>query len=524
MNDVPITPSAPLAAQQHYTRYVTDTLSKLKYLQLWIEDPDAALAYDTGIYEKIEKELVIEAARNYRRLKVAGTKSLVQIHASEGDPRSKMLIPVFKRLLSKLKRFDTARNNLADAFFVGMTVAQISGDWFEAVMPGDTKPRRWWFPIELKDVDKRRMRIEFDPETRRERWTIFDFRRNLWVQLTEKNDWHYLFHRYDTKERSLGYGVGLAQRLVYYWTVKTIAFTTFVQGAERWGYGWVVAEMSSMLGGAGATNLDTYLAKVNTIIEAIEKQREKHVFVHDRDNLSLKVMEPAGSGSEMLLKILDYCDTQFRILLLGSVLPTGGGGDTGSNARAEVEDSSSEALYSYDRAILSESMNHLMAVIRRCNLSNLAAMGAGNIENPVFILQNHKAGNPLERAQIAQLAINMGLELSKRELYEQLEFTPPDPQRPDDVLKPPAPPMMGGNPPDLAADGSGGDPNAAQPPAEAPEPPPPVPGYEEDFPSTPVLPNTQSFSAVLARIAQESNLARMRQSDLVGAESGTNGT
>lgn len=452
------------AAFQVRNQYITDILTRLRYLSLWVDDPDQAMTLDPWVYEKIEREVTIEAARNFRRHKVAGSGKSIHIEADPADPRSGALVGPFQALLARLERFDTARSNLADAFFKGLTVGLLEGDWYEAVLPGDSMPRMWWFPLSLRDVDKRRVRQEYAPGTHQERWTIFDFERNEWQVIRPETAWHYVWHRYDTTERSLNYGVGIAQRLVYYWTVKTVLWETSVRGAERWGFGWVVAKLSGLLGGASTTNIETYGAKVNALITQLEKQREKHVFVHDKEAVELEVLEPTGTGHEMLERLMRYCDEQIRIMILGAVLPTGGGSDVGSNARAETEADSTEALLEYDRSILAETLTRgLLGAIRRCNAANLAAMGYGpDVAMPRFAIRHDRAPNFKERAEVVQILRASGVPLRASEVYEQTGFTAPDPSNPADTLAPPAPvpavPVTGGQ-----VDPSGYDPFAPAP-------------------------------------------------------------
>lgn len=451
---------APSASTQWRDRYVVDVVARLKYLQLWIDDPDYALQVDPDVYNKIEREIAIEGPRIFRRHKVAGTEKSVHVEPDPSDPRSAALVPYFNALLAKLERFDTARYNLADSFFKGLTVGLISGDWFETRLPCDTKTRRWWFPLEIRDVDKQRLRQEFDPTTKIERWIIFDFRRNEYVQITPESSWHYIFHRYDTTERSLNYGAGVAARLVFYWTVKTIAFETFVRGAERWGYGWVTAKLKNLVGGATSGDLSTYRAKVNELIDSLTKQRENHIFVHDMDHVELDLQEPSGTGGEILEKIVRYCDEQIRMFMLGALLPTGGGADVGSNARADTESDSQEVLLGYDQSILAQTLTRsLFGAVRRCNDGNFRDLGFGPIHNPRFGLRSEKAPDFKAGTERVTAMLDRGVPLKRSEAYEISGFTEPDLNDPKDVLRGPA-----AAPSPIAAPPTGG-PFAPRPPA-----------------------------------------------------------
>lgn len=438
----------PLPANyQVRNQYLTDTLSRLRYLSLWIDDPDQALELDPFVYEKIEREIVIEKARNFRRHSVAGSRKACHVEADPSDPRSALLVPVFEALLGRIERFDTARNNLADAFFKGMTVGLLEGDWIRWRLPGDTEERLWWFPLQIRDIDKRRVRVEYDKD-HKERWTIFSFERNQWEMIKAEDAWHYLWHRYDTTERSLNHGTGLCQRLVYYWTIKTVAFETFTRGAERWGYGWVVASLKNLIGGSTAPDLKTYTAAANELVSALEKQREKHIFVKDMDHVDVEVFGPQGTGHEMLRDILDYCDQQITGLILAATMPTGSGGkDSGSGwDKAEVEQDSTAALLEYDRSILAETLRGLLLAVHRCNEGNLAAMGLEGIATPRFSINEERAPDHKGNADVVAVLLNAGVPLKKSEVYEKTGFTAPDPGDEEDTIAPAAPQAAPGLP------------------------------------------------------------------------------
>jgi len=446
--------------------YLTDLITRLRGLRTWLEDPDHALELDPEFYKKVEKEVVIESARIYRRHKVAGTRRSWFLEPE--NKRSQVLIPLFESFLNRISRFDSVRYNLADAFFKGMTVGLIEGDWFTCRLGNDMVARRWWIPVQVRDIDKQRLSIEFD-EGGNPSWTIFDFRRYNHVQITPQNLWHYIFHRYDTRESSLGYGSGLGARIVYYWTVKTIIWEIFVQGGSRWGYGWVIAKLSNLLAGSTSEDLETYAAKVDTVITQLEKQREEHIFVSDKD-VEIEVGSPSGEGGSIIIKILDYCDRAIVAIVSGGWFPSfsdSGSDRTGSGGynSTEVRSEASEAVFSYDRSILSECITDgLIKCIHRCNYPTLSQMGYGSMDPPRFILQDIRAPNHVQRAEILKFAYAIGLPVAKVDAYEQLGI--PEPDQDDEILvnpnfNPSGSPGLGGN--GSGAKWSGEDPNPGHP-------------------------------------------------------------
>lgn len=460
MSAVPSNGAArPPAQQQALNEYVYTILSRLRYLQTWLEDPDHALELDPQFYEKVSREITIEAARIYRRQRVAGTSATVHLEA--GDPDSKALVPIFEKLLSYLQRYDTARFNLADAFFQGWTVAKIEGEFANLIVPGDMVERRWWVPTQLRDIGKGSVRREFvyEPDLQ-ERWTIFDFYTHRWVVLGPEDVYRYIVHQYDTQHRHVSYAGGLAARLVYYWTVKTIAFETWVRGADRWGFGWVVAKISNLLGGSTTDNLETYRKKVDVVIESLEKQRERHIYVHDKDRLELEVVHPPEHAGKTLLAMIEYCDRQTTILQLGSYLPTGQGSTEhssgGSLARSKTEQESREALFTYDRSALAETLSQgLHGSIWYYNYANFVDLGLDTLRYPRAVLKDEEKPDTQDSVMSAQAILGYGLPLKKSEVYRRLGgWTPPDAD--DDMLAPPMQAQGAQDLPGAAAPGMGG--------------------------------------------------------------------
>lgn len=422
-----------LALYQHLNTFTSRMLMALKRLQTWLDDPDQALKVDSEFYEKVQRELVISSALSYRQHLVAGTSRGVSLHP--GDEESSFLVPIYQRALDHVARFSSARFNLARAFFAGTAVAVIHGTWARLLMPGDWTVRRWWVPTHLEDVDKGRLRVEFGDD-RTQRWTLFDVYREAWVVLDETNQHMVIWHQYDTADRHLGFGGGLAAQLVYYWTVKTLLLEALSSGASRIGFGWIHARIKNLLGAASATDLTTYSTLVDQVIAQVEKQRSHNVFVSDMDAVELDAFAPPGANnarSNIVMESLNYVDRVLTTRILGSVLPTGGGDQAqGSMARAQVEKQSEGSLIAYDRETLAESLGALCRCFRVCNERNLRAMGVWDMTDPEFHLGIEKpdpqvAGASLDRVAKYQIPVR------KTDVYEALEgFSQPDAN--DDVM------------------------------------------------------------------------------------------
>ena len=119
-------------------------------------DPDAALRQDINIYEKMLKDTVIAHAIMQRKHRTSGRKWL--FNAATDSEQDNLVKESFVILFKRIRRFQMARRNSQAAIIRGRTFGRIFGKRVLFQMPGDTKPRKWWFPTRIQDVDKRRFK------------------------------------------------------------------------------------------------------------------------------------------------------------------------------------------------------------------------------------------------------------------------------------------------------------------------------------------------------------------------------
>jgi hypothetical protein len=327
-----------------------------------------------------------------------------------------------------LRRFATARFDLAEAIFTGSSFARITGNlhWLTIF---DGVPRQLWLPEELIDVDRRRFDKVFITErspstgepTVYAQWRMFDYLKNEWANW-EHRDW-YVKNIYNDHEETLGYGSGLIDSMYFYWRAKEILWKAGLQGAERWALGFMVAKVDNARSAStGKTNQQV----VSSFMNELEKQRSQHYFVMDKID-ELEVLPGPGQGSEIVERMISYCDMQLRLLVLGSNLPTQATGG-GSYNLAEIQQGTTDTLIKYDRSLLAEALtNDLLTLVWNVNRPALVSMGLSTAEMPKMSILDEKRSDPKMMAEVTKIILDSGIPLKADEVYELLGRTQPGP-------------------------------------------------------------------------------------------------
>lgn len=414
-------------------------------------DQSIALARDPNIYEKLRLDATVAHLIQVRKHMVAGSRW--QLEPASNADVDKKGAEVMERILDiGVKRFATARFDLTEAIFTGSAFARITGKQrFLTIFDGI--PRQFWLPEELIDVDRRRFDkiyiTEKDPVTGepavRVQWRMFDYLKNDWVNW-DHPEW-YVKNVYNDYEETLGYGAGLIDSMYFYWRAKEILWKAGLQGAERWALGFMVAKVDNARdASSGKTNQQI----VNSFMNELEKQRSQHYFIMDKVD-ELEVLPGPGQGSEIVERLINYCDMQLRLLVLGSNLPTQATGG-GSYNLAEVQQGTTDTLVKYDRSLLAEALtNDLLALTWNVNRPALVSLGLGAAEMPKLTILDERRSDPKMMAEVTKTILDAGIPLKADEVYELLGRTQPGPG--DEVIE--ATPQM---PP-----GGGIDPETGEP-------------------------------------------------------------
>jgi hypothetical protein len=407
-------------SQQLYVR----ALSSAWRNGVQLHDPSLWLLRDAEAEEKMLRDADIAHAVGFRRHLIAGRQWNLTPRI-DASPRGPMAVAVGTELLDGIKNFSGARMNLARAFFSGSRFARIHGEP-RTLTIGDGRPRTWWVPRRLEDEDKRMYRIvpKRDEQTQRvsahwERWEVGpdEFR-----PLTQEAVTHTIMHVYQDDQATLGHGRALREALGWWWYAKEHVFAETLQAVERFAQGILSAKVD------GARDAATGLPN-SELIEAwtavLEDLRARHVLVFDAaDNVEHVKMD--AQGWQLLHTVREELRATIHTLVLGANLTTAAS-EGGSYALAEIQENSTEALIQYDRETLEETLtDDLLGCVWYRNHANLVELGIVD-EKPRFNVKQEKRTDPKERADVAGVLLQNGVDLSLEDLLEQTGFRKPEP-------------------------------------------------------------------------------------------------
>ena len=407
-------------SQSIYTR----ALSTAWRNNVQLHDPSLWLLRDPEAEEKMLRDADIAHAVGYRRHLIAGRQWTV-VPRVEGSPRAPLATLVGTELLKGIKHFTDARLNLARAFFSGSRFGRIHGTP-RVLAIGDGRPRTWWVPTQIEDIDKRMYRIvpRVDDQTNKltahwERWNLVSQKFDV---ETEDDAIQTIRHVYQDDQGQLGHGRALREALGWWWYAKTHVFQESLQAVERFAQGIMSAKID------GVRDAATGLPNTELITQwrdVLEDLRSRHVLVYDSAD-QVEMVQMNSDGWQLMHTIRDELRSTIYTLILGANLTTSAN-EGGSYALAEVQENSTEALVQYDRETLEETLtDDLIGCIWHKNYPNLVELGIAE-EKPRFAVTQEKRQDPRERAEVASTLSSMGVELSLSDVLEQTGFKKPEP-------------------------------------------------------------------------------------------------
>lgn len=410
------------ASQELYVRSLAAVLKSGPY----IRDPDFALAKDPEIEEKLARDPIIGHAIAQRLHAVAGGDAAIE--PGDDTAQAKQLAGIVDEAVDGIRSLAASRHELARACFNGRAYGYVEGRRRLARLGGkNAKPLHWWMPTRITDIDRRRIRFvnlgstgQVDRATVKVVAEIFSIAKEQWVRM--KPDAPIVSVVFDDRESRLGYGRGLMEAMYFYDYMKSKVLATGFSGLERWANGLVVGKIDhSDIGGLDATAKKARDGMM-AVLQAMTSRH--HVVIGKNDEINLH--ETSGTGNDMVFRFLDYLDQALVRLILGAVLPTGGGADKGSLARAEVEQGSTETLLQFDRDLQDEAMTRgVIEPFLRLNRGNLLALGLLDAKRPKFGSRSDPKGDAEAFARTTDVALRWGLAFRKEDVYRRLQMTPP---------------------------------------------------------------------------------------------------
>lgn len=419
-----------------------------------VYDPSYALSRDPNIYAMMRRDPNIELALTKRATMVAGREWTVE-PASE-DKADVRKAALQAGLLRLARRMDSARRRSALAFFYGRTYEQMRGTFRTMRLAGDNAARRWWTIDQFKHVDHRRFKQEHrtDHQTGESwvEWWMWHVQDGTWVRLEDHR--FFLKHDYEDLEEALGFSRGLVEALYWAFFAKGIAQREGLQGLERWAQGWVTAKVDLEREASTGKTTDQIIANW---IATLKAQRTEHILVYGQND-EVEVIEPTGAGHQIVTDFLTYLDSQCTRLILGAVLPTGGGDQAaGSFARSRTEADSTEEIIQFDQQANDEAWSSdVLGLLTYMNAPVFRSMGLGEARDGVFRSSRQKAEDPTKNADVlAKATRDIRLPVLRKEAYAKLGLTMP--KQGEDVIEPPPQPQPGASP-FGAPPGEGGEP------------------------------------------------------------------
>lgn len=400
-----------------------------------LHDPSVWLLRDPETEEKMLRDADIAHAVGFRRHLIAGRQWNLTPKV-DGSPRATLALAVGTELLSSIRHFTQARYNLARAFFSGARFGRIHGQ-ARTLTLGDGRPRVWWVPVRIEDLDKRMYRIvpQNDGERITAQWERWDIAKQEFLPETMQDAIRTIRHVYQDDQGQLGHGRAMREALGWWWYAKTHVFQESLQAVERFAQGIISAKVE------GARDAATGLPNTELIQswqDVLEDLRARHVLVYDAAD-QVEHIQMSGEGWQLLETIRGELRSTIYTLILGANLTTSAD-QGGSYALAEIQENSTEALIQFDRETLEETLtDDLLTCVWWHNHANLRELGIAD-HMPRFSITQEKRQDPQERATVAQTLNGMGIALSLDDLLEQTGFRKPEPG--EDLVEGQTSPML----------------------------------------------------------------------------------
>jgi hypothetical protein len=396
------------------------------YRRYRINDPSHAIQVDPDIEAKMMRDGDIAFYFNFRKMLVAGTGFHVDPGTKKADEKQVARASLEQDLISCIDRFDESRRNLAYADMSGARAAQIQGEIVKANF-GDGVVRTWAVPTRLVDMAKEDFRFVnkghssgFDVDIEQQVWSI---NRDGYDEL--KNTQDYVLHRVGNSEEYAMYGHGLREALAYIWYAKSHLFQTMSETSDRYGQGWLKIKVES--GGIATDSAFPNSEVYRSAVERGEAMRQGGVLVL-ADGEEAELLESKGTGFNMVLQHYNMLQEMTSRLILGAVLPTGGGDQgAGSLSRAETEKSSTQIIVGTSRRALEDSLSlHLMNWIAHYNRANFEEMGLASVPSGRIRIDDDDTLSAKESMEFYGQLLEKNVAMYADEFYEGIGVKRPE--------------------------------------------------------------------------------------------------
>jgi hypothetical protein len=383
-----------------------------------IYNPSYALWRDPYLWEKMRRDPDFEALIQMRKRAFAATQINVQPE-SNVSPDDKTLASIVDQALNKITNLSQAKYGLAEAVFRGASWAAVDGKivpWAPTMQDGERgQVWDWWLPTKIRLIEP--TRFELRKVDGAFVWHCYSVERRTWEPV--QPDAPVIRHAYEDVETALGYGRGMIEALWLAFFSLQVLRREGLQGVERWAQGLLIAKVDSLRQGSR-----TNVALARDVLRMLERTRSRHVQVWDSQDTVETVAGPSD-GWQMVMAFKSDLIQSVSRLMLGAVLPFGLAEDTGSLARAEVEQEQSDRYLQFDYDLMAADLSPIVKMFIKRNRPNLEALGLMDAGTPLLTLATTQRHDPLKQIGIVAEAMNAGLRLREDEVYERIGFTPP---------------------------------------------------------------------------------------------------
>jgi hypothetical protein len=309
---------------QYNSRYVTDLRSQIGYYIGYIPEYVSDVE---DFYEILEHDVEFRHVIELRSIMIAGESYEI----SGTDSRLNQIVA---KALKRIKRFTVARKVLAEkSATYGLAV--MKKKWKKEQWP-EYPGLTWEVPVEIEEVDRRRMRIERDTEDKNKLyWTVWCPKTDQYMIIADRNedpgatlamqDFVWMTHEHEENAAYGGYkGVGEVIYRLAYIKHKTIQY--WADLAEHWGQPVVTAAINaaqaafnaaSQTGGA-VKDADEVIANW---LDLLKNMVARKCFVYP-DTDKFEVHEAGSTGNNLLRELIEYIDLKYQLLILGCELVT----------------------------------------------------------------------------------------------------------------------------------------------------------------------------------------------------------
>jgi len=335
-----------LARTQLTSNYVATLRGIIGYFIGYVNNITADQA--ENVYEMLKNDAQVAHGIHFLSLQIAGETFTI-------DTPNEELSKIIMFGLKQIRDFTHARKSLAASavlFGLGIQKKEYTTKKYNGFS--------WKVPTALREIDRRRLRIEYSTENKNEQyWTVWSPKYDAYVVLEDRNKipdaeyslQDYVWFMHDFEETSpyfRGFGEVLypliytKQKLLQYWGDLS----------ESWAKPFLIALIDPNQGTINSIHGNSVQERVDSIFDSFTAARARHMVVGDKRD-KFEYHEMGNVGNNLIKEYIEYIDTKIELLLIGSKLTTGTG-ESGSYALGHIHRGSTQSIITYNRVRLEE--------------------------------------------------------------------------------------------------------------------------------------------------------------------------